>query len=652
MIRLFLFLILFVNAGLFAQDDSSKKIQSQIDAAVELIDVDPEKAKTNLQMALRIGRQNDLSQYYGQIYLHLGIIHIKNNSLDSAKINLENAIDHLEPNDPIMGEAYQVLGQIMLIRDDFLQAENAFNQALESFKVVNNKKRQIEILNRLGQVSDLQHQFSKSIDYFEEGYSISESLADSVQMGEQLHNLGKAYTKLGNPSRALNVMQQAIVIKKNIHDEKELGSLYHEVGSVLLVIEEYVQAIDYFRLSLATDGDHNITIRNYENFDLIAQAYLRNEKVNRAKEVSDTLLQLANDSGELIPLIGAYKTRSAIFEKQGDFQRALQATRLYLRYEDSLHQISKDERIASLTALLDNERRDRLDEKSRLENRVIDLEGFRSGLVKYSSITFTGLVGILILIFYFKVKSDQRVNKKLKDSEKELNALRGFKDRVFTVISHDLKNPLSAFHNLSKSLEDNLETFSKEDVKEYLKNLSRSSVELKRMLTNVMEWAVSQTGHMPYRPEYINCKQLADDLRDQFLPMATDKKQNIIVFIQDSQKAFADKGMILMVLSNLLANAINFTPEKGIITIFGGTRDDLVTMGVKDTGIGISQEDQKKLFTVNESVQSIGTSNQKGTGIGLLLCKELVELNRGVMYVESVVGQGSSFYFSLPDSPL
>ncbi|MBY0433568.1 MAG: HAMP domain-containing histidine kinase, partial [Cyclobacteriaceae bacterium] len=189
----------------------------------------------------------------------------------------------------------------------------------------------------------------------------------------------------------------------------------------------------------------------------------------------------------------------------------------------------------------------------------------------------------------------------------------------------------------------------KEETSDYLANLQTTTVDLKDTLSNVIHWTALQANERPVAPQYIDCQSLVQSLISKTEAQYSQKKLTIDVFIPEGQQVFADRSMIETVLQNLFSNAIHFTPAGGRITFFSGRNEDLVTLGVKDTGIGIRKEDVARLFSAKEDFHTIGKSRHKGAGVGLLVCKEMVERNGGRMYVESEEGQGSNFYFSLPE---
>jgi two-component system sensor histidine kinase/response regulator len=232
--------------------------------------------------------------------------------------------------------------------------------------------------------------------------------------------------------------------------------------------------------------------------------------------------------------------------------------------------------------------------------------------------------------------------------ENEIRHLNEIKARMFGLIARDIRQPLTSFTNLTRSFVGTMSTLSQEETIGFLKNLHTTIVDLRQSLNNISNWAIIESEEMPLRKESILCMTLAQDAVNELAPSIRQKELVIDYFIPDQQKVLADKIMVNLVLQNLLSNAIKFSHVKGQLTIFSGKKGNLVTLGIKDHGVGISEEEIKKIFDVNVSINDKLANRSRG--VGLLICRELIEKNGGNMYVESVAGKGSTFCFSLPES--
>lgn len=222
------------------------------------------------------------------------------------------------------------------------------------------------------------------------------------------------------------------------------------------------------------------------------------------------------------------------------------------------------------------------------------------------------------------------------------------KDKFFSIIAHDLKSPFSGFLGLTKILVEDLFKMSFIEIGEITSNLQVSAATLYKLLENLLEWSRIQQGKIEYNPEIISLHYIVQSNFAIQNEVAKQKEIKIYNNVSDNLTVYSDVFMLNTILRNLMSNAIKFTPRGGTVTISAErTYDNKTLVYVKDTGVGMSSETLKKLFKIDESVKSLGTEKEPSTGLGLLLCKEFVEMLGGNIWVESEVGIGSTFYFTI-----
>jgi signal transduction histidine kinase len=255
-------------------------------------------------------------------------------------------------------------------------------------------------------------------------------------------------------------------------------------------------------------------------------------------------------------------------------------------------------------------------------------------------VSLTFLLGVVSLFTFF---SDQLKHAKVESNLTELNLN---KDKFFSIISHDLRGPTANIVRLSEFLlEPNL---ADPDRKTMTTHLHKSAQNLQKLLENLLSWAKFQMGRLDYMPTPVDLHLLVNESISQVNTMATDKAIVIKNQVAPRTYAYADDQMILMVLRNLLVNAIKFTNQAGTVRISTTETPEEVSVSVTDTGIGMNAETVGKLFQLGNHFTTLGTSNEKGSGLGLILCMELLEKNHGSIRVSSEPGKGSTFTFTLP----
>jgi len=254
------------------------------------------------------------------------------------------------------------------------------------------------------------------------------------------------------------------------------------------------------------------------------------------------------------------------------------------------------------------------------------------------------------------------INEKLKSNVEEVNSLNEIlisknemlhelnatKDKFFGIIAHDLKNPFNSLLGFSNLLVENASQYTPEKVKNFAQNMNISAVQGFKLLENLLEWARLQTGNI--KPNLIKVKpsQLINDVILLHQQIAKSKNIELQSVINCDDFILADKEMIKTVLRNLVSNALKFTEPEGSVKIETKSIKNNVLLEVTDNGFGIDPKHLDKLFKIDSNLSKIGTAGEKGTGLGLILCKEFVEKNNGKIWVDSELGKGSSFKFTIP----
>lgn len=236
----------------------------------------------------------------------------------------------------------------------------------------------------------------------------------------------------------------------------------------------------------------------------------------------------------------------------------------------------------------------------------------------------------------------------LKESEIRLRELNASKDKFFSIIAHDLKSPFNAILGFSDLLVEKIQDKDYDGIEELVDLIQKSSGRTLNLLMNLLEWARSQSGKVKPQQELIHAGELVSEATEALNDVAEHKSIAVSIEISEGDKIYADKAMAGTVVRNIVSNAIKFTGIGGKITITATEKGDGMLFTIKDNGVGMDKEDLEKLFMIDESFSSPGTLNEKGTGLGLLICKEFVEKNGGRIWAESEPGKGSTFCFTFP----
>jgi len=239
---------------------------------------------------------------------------------------------------------------------------------------------------------------------------------------------------------------------------------------------------------------------------------------------------------------------------------------------------------------------------------------------------------------------------KLKKYSEELKELNSSKDKFFSIIAHDLRSPFYGLLGLTGIMKNDFDKLSREELEAYINEIQSSTSNLFSLIENLLDWSRMQTGKYPYNPEVIKISEIVSEIVNVLQYNANSKSISINNDLKDQELyVLADEPMMRSLFQNLLSNAIKFTPEGGNITLSAEWLiNDFVELSVKDTGLGISDENIPKLFRLDEFFSTPGTNMERGSGLGLMLCKDIIEKHGSELIVESKLGKGSRFSFKLP----
>jgi len=273
------------------------------------------------------------------------------------------------------------------------------------------------------------------------------------------------------------------------------------------------------------------------------------------------------------------------------------------------------------------------------------IKGFEIGAVDYVTKPFNTHELLMRVDTHLELKNARDIILHQKTSLESANAS---KDKFFSIIAHDLSNLFNGLLSFSDILTNKTIALTEKDKNEFLGIIQQSSQQGFALLRNLLEWSRVQTGRIYFQPEHQNLKSVVDSNIMLLNGNAKAKNINLLCDISSTFLIFVDSNMFNTVIRNLLSNAIKFTPENGKITVSAEKKGKFAEISITDTGVGISAQEIPKLFRIDISHTTIGTGKEKGTGLGLILCKEFIEKNGGKIWVESQEGQGSTFFLTVP----
>lgn len=505
-----------------------------------------------------------------------------------------------------------------------------------------------------------------------------------------LNNIGLVYEAINQPQKALAYFDSALVFSQSMQKYPEVvASIYNNKGNVYFRRKDWSAAKAHFdsaytigqrlgSISVQSDALNNLGVLARKNGDLeaaksyVLASYQLARKNNHRESVITSLLQLSKieqaegqrwnavyyaDSAlsmakrhDFLALQAeGYKTLASYYEAFNYGMKALDFYKQYEALEDSLYNIEQAremEAIAAQHALADMEEKhsflkekeawqaQELQSKQR-QNRLLIL-----GLVLMSAMLIGGLYLLWRLRKSLRQQHAQRVRLE------ELNAI---KDQMFSIVSHDFKGPLNSLRSILTLVEEG--EISEEDLQHVIPALQKELNTTSQLVENLLFWARSQMEGMTVHPKVLDLKQMIEFDRHLLWPLAEKKNINLQIDLPQALPAYGDEDMVQLIIRNLMSNAIKFTPEGGLVKVNAFIEEEHWCIQVKDTGVGIPPEKKSRLFDMTQQYKTRGTDNEKGSGLGLKLCKVFVEKNNGWIWVSSTPGEGSTFSFTLPRRP-
>ncbi len=369
-------------------------------------------------------------------------------------------------------------------------------------------------------------------------------------------------------------------------------------------------------------------------------------QTNRYSEAKSYAQQALNISRQINAPVLEMKSLDVfvlLYRTLGDYQAAF-------KYKCNVSDLKDSVVISQLGYLLGEESYNKNTQLADINDESIHIAsiGIKEEHTTRVYIIALSLLGIFALVFFILFRSKVVMSRKLKMKNKELEKLNATKDKFFSIIAHDLKSPFNSLMGFSEVLSLQVENKSYKEIVNYSRSIHNSTRKLFSLVETLLQWSRTQLGTTEYKPEKMDVRIVTSNIVSILKINAEEKDIVISVDVDDYLIAWADKDLFSAVLRNLISNAIKFSRIGSVINVSGKTKGSFIEMAVTDTGVGISKDNLQKIFRVDTNITTAGTLNEKGTGLGLVLCKEFVEINKGTIAAESKLEKGSTFKFTVP----
>lgn len=509
--------------------------------------------------------------------------------------------------------------------------------------------------NSIGIIYTYQKDFGEALDYFNRAMKISKQRDNQTGLAINLNSVAWVYELQEKYDSAIIYYERSLEVNRMAGNLRGMAICYNDLGKLYRTIGDYDRSLDYYDTTLEIYEETGDRMHIAINRINVGQVYADLGDYDRSLRELNTGLELARELGLKREMMNGYDQLARTHEKKGDLQSAIQFIRQYAAYRDSIYDEESARQIAEFKTLFDTEQKEKENIVLAAEKQALDGKVHRQRLTVLAISSFlllvTGLAIYLVVIrrkLLLYQKQIRSQNEQLVRNEKKLNEMIATKDKFFKIVAHDLRNHFNVLMGFSNLLRQTHKEVDVDERDEMISNISDISKETYSLMENLLLWSRSQTEKLPFSPKQHNLSVLVDANLDTLMFMAKSKNLLLKREINDELKVFADQEMLNTILRNLVMNAIKFSHEGGQIVISGEPEEAHVKVAVHDEGKGMDRDQVESLFDITKKSSSRGTNNEKGTGLGLMLCKEFIEKHRGTIYVESELGKGSTFYFTLP----
>ena len=542
----------------------------------------------------------------------------------------------------MLGNAYGSSGSYELSIDKFLEARIIYDE-------IGATSGELTSLNNIGVIFIKLERFEDALEIFLEIDSLTTD--DNPNWVTIPVNLGYIYFELGQNELAKKELNRALNFPGDV-DKRAYGLSNFKLGEIYRAEKNYEQSITSFNASIEIYQEFGNELEQVQSLNGLASLYLELGDLAKAAAYGETALNISEKYNALPEKKASLGTLYLISKANGDFEAALAYHERFKSSSDSLENSRVNEEIGRLTAEYQFKKREN---EILLEQREHELESEatlqRQKVLLYGSIVILAFALIIIFVMYRGFLQKQVGNRALALKNQEIQSqaeallkTNEVKDRLMSIIAHDLRGPLSSLHGIITLIEMNMA--SQENLEKVIPHVTKQFKHTSTLLNNLLQWAQSQMDGYKVIPESFDIIKLMQE-KKSLLQSRLDEKQIELSLPEGEHTVYADRNMTDLVLQNLISNAIKYCNQGDSITASVGKRDEWSEISIRDTGIGIAPENMDKIFSSNFYTTE-GTAKEKGTGLGLLLCKDFVKRNNGDIWVKSELSSGTTVTFTLP----
>ncbi len=627
--------------------------------------VDPVKKFYYANEYRLIGEKNGIDSVVANAYLDMGISYGIRGKLDSSLYYFKLGFEKSKQSNYTLGIArsYANIGFAYDRLERKKDAVKNYEESLKIYRKVNHLKGISQNIINLGSIYYDLGEYKIADNYFKEYFEyVKGTKNNDIGLGNALFSLGNSNLKLDNLDVSLAYYKRSLAIRSKIGDISGIALTNWGLGQVYLKKKEYTNALKYLKVALSANSQVKNPYQEALMLITTSRAYLGLKDFKEAEKFADMALLKAKESNSKGLVTQALAVQIDIKTAENQFAKALQLQSDYISIKDSVDKSNskKDVFINDINRISSDNKKLEKDNKSIIAQNA-------DYTVVISVISLLLIIVAISLILYYIRHAEKKASNILLQNQKqeiaevneeltrqmnivsaqniELEKLNNVKNKFFSIVSHDLRGPINNLKMLFELYHKGI--LDQNELNSLLLKLEDNIYSTASFLDNLLEWAKSQLEGVTISPINVSLQQVVLENIKLVDSQIKFKELNVESKIDDELTAFVDPNIIHIVVRNLLSNAIKFCSKGDQIIFEAKINLDHVLFSIRDTGPGISHEQQQNLFNLAYN-NSLGSSNEKGYQIGLVLCKDMITQSGGTINVESKLNEGTLFQISLP----
>lgn len=538
---------------------------------------------------------------------------------------------------------------------DMKKALNNYLKALLLFKKLDQKEHIAITTNNVGLINLSLKNYNKAIVYFEEAAALNQEQENYIELCSNYNSLGITYRKLEMYDTAIVYINKAILIADKSSFQFIQAQSNHNLGAIYIKKKNYSKAINHLNISLAICDELGITSGKIFNIISLGEIYTKQKKFELSEEYLLLGLELCKDAKLISNYENIYEALMINYKEWGKYREAYNYYNQYTQIKDSLFNIQRLNELNEIQTKYESEQKELENQRLKDENNLQESIIFRQRIIVIATILIA-IFAILLLAMVIVIRKGrkeriailQAKNKLINEKSEQLEESNETKNKLFSIIAHDLRSPFTSLLGFSSMLMEEAKEGNFKNTLYLSKNLSLAISNTFELLDNLLNWSRSQQNSIISSSKQLNLLTVIHEIIQPFMVKADEKQIEIDLQISNSIDVHSDKNVLMVILRNLLSNAIKFTYKGGKIIVGCEELPDNFIVTIKDDGKGIDSSIVNKILSDKLGYTTIGTENEKGSGLGLMLVKDFVTRIGGTIWVESIPEKGSTFSFTIP----